>query len=193
MSGRHAPSVHLVRRLKCLGVFPPLLKKLFFCLFTHLNVERGHSPPPAWGGLGARRIHSNGSDSPSAPTVPVTCGRQKWLSHLWKKEQSSLRLGFLEKNGQGACGGRGPVCFFTKRQNPQLQNVGSPVGKKRGGAASHAPRSLERPVHRSGRAGGRRGGSPHQPRETATETASGPPHPQDPPTFKYSRTGKEVN
>lgn len=47
--------------------------------------------------------------------------------------------------------------FFTKRQNPQLQNVGSLVGKKRGGAASHAPRSLERPVHRSGWAGGLEG------------------------------------
>lgn len=60
-------------------MFSPTFKKpfFFFVFFTHLNIEHGHSPPPAWVGLGTRHLHSNGSDSPSAPMVCVTCVGQR--------------------------------------------------------------------------------------------------------------------
>lgn len=80
--------------------------------------------------------------------------------------------------------------FYKKAENPQLQN-GSSVGQKQGRGPPPPPTPglwKGRSTDPGGRGAGG-GGSPASHRRRP-ETASGAPHPQGPPTFKYSRTGK---
>lgn len=89
--------------------------------------------------------------------------------------------------------------FFTKRQNPQLQNVEITDGREAGGGAAFSPpppRGLWK--GQSTDPGGRGTGgavSPHRPPETATEAACELPQPTRPPNIQVfkNREGKSTD
>lgn len=154
-------------------------------------------PFPSPRAKGRAPIHSSGSDSPLGHTVRVT-GR-KWLPHLWGKKKKLLTAQLSRvKTATAPAAGGGCISFFTKRQNPQLQNVESPMGEKQGAGRPPPPPPRGLWKGQSTDPGGRGTGgavSPHRPPETATETACELPQPTRPPNIQVfkNREGKSTD
>lgn len=184
--------------LKCLDVFPLLLKNFFLSFLRVLTLKRGRSPPPAPGGLGARCSFTvTVLTVPPAHTVQVTRDRRrKWLSHLWEKKKLLTALLSRVKGPRRLWRAGVRLFLFYKKAETPVAKRRITRGQEEGmGAASPPPGVFGKANPQIQEGGGTGGGvSPHQAPETATETASGsPPTREAPQHSSIQEQGREVN
>lgn len=171
--------------VKCLDVFPPLLKSLSFFFVFYMLTSKHCRPSPGAGSLDRRPFTVM---VPTSPSGRCSRGREKAALPSSKRQKPS-QLSLPEQDATAPAWGEG-LSVSTKRQNPQSQNMESQMGEKWwGGGRPPHPRGLWK-----GQSPGPGGGDPtdcNDPTWGGRRDGARDPNARGPPNIQVFFEGRE--